>query len=101
MSMKDAGRTCRKDSDMKRKRLKVTASAIIAGLYAAGCTYSPADNEPVDIYGPPSAFDVIEEDEDPAETEQPDVKEEEDPSFDPGENVAEPLYGPPAGDVQK
>ena len=102
-----------RSQDMKKQRLKVTASAIIAGLYAAGCTFEPADNEPVDIYGPPPVSDVtedpeeteypeIEESEDPEETEAADPEtEEEDGSFRPGENTAQPLYGPPAGDVHK
>lgn len=101
---------------MKKHRLKVTASAIIAGLYAAGCTFEPAENEPVDIYGPPRVSDVTE---DPEETEEPEMEESEEPeeedeteetdpetdeedgSFRPGENTAQPLYGPPAGDVRK
>lgn len=104
---------CRKEGNMKKKKnLRITASALIAGLYAAGCTFSPDDNEPQDVYGPPvieeePQDDQITETEIPEETYVPDVNVAEglygpppiddDADYDPGDNVAEPLYGPPAG----
>lgn len=87
----------------KKKTMKLTASALIASSYLAGCTFSPQDNEPEDIYGPPVIDELPEEEENetPEPAEETPVGEEDGSDFDPGENTAEPLYGPPSTDVRK
>lgn len=101
----------------KAKKLRVTASAIIAGLCVSGCSFAPEENEPVDVYGPPISEESDEENKTPEpETDEGEQKEEYKPeenalegvygppvtevpdeNYGPGDNVAEPLYGPPAG----
>lgn len=86
----------------KKKNLKTTAAAIIAG-FMAGCAFTPEENEVPAVYGPPSDFEY-----DPAENEPEDVYGpppyeeetiEEIPADYEAENNENPgVYGPPPGD---
>lgn len=69
---------------MKRsKKIAIGAAAASLVLSAAttvGCSFDPADNENVDVYGPPP------EDAQPID---------ENDGFDPDDNYAPAVYGPP------
>lgn len=96
-----------------KKTFRLTASALIASASLAGCSYQPENNEVEDIYGPP----VISEEPEETETPEPEfnpednepediygppvIEDEIDDGFDPGGNIAEPLYGPPPNDVSE
>ena len=73
--------------------MKRTASGILAALVAGGCTqpFEPSENEPVDVYGPPSMFGM--QDEDIQEDHQ---ESAENPDFNPADNDPECVYGPPS-----
>ncbi len=61
-------------------------TCIVLALCAAGSGYYPGMDDPVNLYGPPEWFEPSRQ-----QLETDDTK-----PLDPSQNIAEPLYGPPA-----
>lgn len=74
-------------------------TVILLTLCAAGSVaFTPANNEPVAIYGPPDGWDTPFDPEDNRNADvygPPDWDEPEEESFDPEDNMNDEVYGPP------
>lgn len=77
----------------KKSLIQSMAVGAAASVLLSGCTspFSPKDNEPVAIYGPPESIER------PADDDNTDGKDTTKPvtEFDPSENEPIEIYGPP------